>query len=156
ETSTSLHRIVSEASSFNFPQATRAWLQPMSVAKTGWSSVNPAYEELYERDIAVGTPSPTGAGWVYPALFRTGAPWLLLTETGLTRNYCGTRLLSRWRSSEYTIGFPDPLERFGDGPVAPESRLPWTTPWRVIAIGTLATLIESTLGTDLATKAAGV
>ena len=36
----------------------------------------------------------------------------------------------------------------------PESRLPWFTPWRIIAIGdSLKTIVESTLGTDLAEPA---
>ena len=39
-----------------------------------------------------GAPSPTGAGWVYPGLFRAGEVWLLISETGLNRNYCGTRV----------------------------------------------------------------
>lgn len=154
EKNAALHRIQSEASSFNFPADTKAWLQPIAAAKTGWSSTNPSYEEIYEKEIPVGTPSPTGAGWVYPALFRTGDTWLLLSETGLTRNYCGTRLQSKWRSPEYTVAFPDPLEHFQHGAVAPESTLPWTTPWRLIVIGDLRTIVESTLGTDLADKPA--
>ena len=32
----------------------------------------------------------------------------------------------------------------------PESTLPWLTPWRFIVVGTLKTIVESTLGTDLA------
>ena len=155
ESHSGIRRMQSEASSFNFPEGTRAWLQPIAVAKTGFGETNPSYEEIYEKDIPVGTPSPTGAGWVYPALFRTGDTWLLLSETGLTRGYCGTRLRSQSRSTEYTIGFPDPLERFHNGPVAPQSALPWTTPWRIIAIGDLRTLVESTLGTDLATRPSG-
>jgi hypothetical protein len=143
-------RILSEASSFNFPDHTRAWLQPIARAKTGWSSTNPSYEEIYEKDIPPGTPSPTGAGWVYPALFRSGDAWLLISETGLNRNYCGTRLQSTWRNPEYTIAFPDSLEHFHGGAVAPEHALPWTTPWRLIVIGDLETIVESTLGTDLA------
>jgi len=145
-----VRRVVSEASSFNFPEDARAWLQPMARAKTGWSSTNPSYEEIYDKDIPVGTPSPTGAGWVYPALLRTGEVWLLVSETGLNRNYCGTRLQSTWRNPEYTIAFPDPLEHFHDGPVAPEHTLPWTMPWRFIVAGDLETIVESTLGTDLA------
>ena len=147
------HQVRSEASSFRFREDTRAWLQPIAVAKSGWSFTNPSYEEIYEKDIPAGSPSPTGAGWVYPALFRTGDTWLLISETGLTRNYCGTRLQSRWRDTEYRIAFPDPLEHFQGGPVAPQSALPWTTPWRLIVVGTLKTVVESTLGTDLATKA---
>jgi hypothetical protein len=147
------HTISSEASSFRFPAQTRAWLQPVAAAKTGWNGTNPSYEETYEKDIDIGTPSPTGAGWVYPALFRAGNTWVLVSETGLLRNYCGTRLQSRWRSPEYTIAFPDPQEHFQNGPVAPVSTLPWTTPWRLIVIGDLATIVESSLGTDLASPA---
>jgi hypothetical protein len=151
-TSTKLHKLTSETSSFRFLPGTQAWLQPMSAAKTGYKGVNPAYEEIYEQDAALGTPSPTGAGWVYPALFRSGDVWMLVSEGSLPRNYCGTRLRSSWLSTEYTVSFPDPLERMGNGPVKPESTLPWLTPWRFIAIGTLKTLVESTLGTDLADK----
>ena len=116
--------------SFNFLPETRAWLQPIAVAKSGWGSTNPSYEEIYEKDIVVGTPSPTGAGWIYPALFRSGETWLLLSETGLLRNYSGTRLQSTWRSTEYSVAFPDPLESFQNGAVLPESTLPWTTRFR--------------------------
>ncbi|HWM27843.1 MAG TPA: glycoside hydrolase family 97 catalytic domain-containing protein, partial [Woeseiaceae bacterium] len=57
---------------------------------------------------------------------------------------------STWRSPEYTIAFPDPLEHFMTGAVAPQHTLPWTTPWRLIVIGDLETVVESSLGTDLA------
>lgn len=145
-----VRRLSAEASSFNFLPDTRAWLQPMSVAKTGWESVNPCYEEHYEKDIPAGTPSPTGAGWVYPALFRSGDTWLLVSETSLGRNYCGTRLASDSPDGHYAVGFPDPRENLPGGAVNPESTLPWLTPWRLIAVGSLKTIAESTLGTDLA------
>ena len=145
-----VHKLKEELSSFHFLPETKAWLQPMAVAKSGWSSANPSYEEYYEKDIRVGKPSPTGAGWVYPALFRTGGTWLLISETGLGRNYCGTRLRSESPDGEYSIGFCDPRETGFGGPAHPESSLPWVTPWRVIAIGSLKTIVESSLGTDLA------
>ena len=147
-----VRRLSEEVSSFSLPPGTRAWLQPMSVAKSGWEKVNPAYEEFYEKDIAAGTPSPTGAGWVYPALFRTGDTWLLVSEAGLGRNYCGTRLRHESPGGEYRVGFPDARESVMGGPVNPESRLPWLTPWRLVVVGTLKTVAESTLGIDLADK----
>lgn len=152
ETSARLHRLREEVTSYRFARHTRAWLQPIAAAKTGWGETNPSYEELYEKDIAVGSVSPTGAGWVYPALFRTGETWMLISESALGRNYAGTRLLSSWRSPEYRVGFPNPLEGIHGGPVNPQSTLPWQTPWRVIVIGSLATIVESTLGTDVADK----
>ena len=154
ERSAETYRLTEELSSFKFLPGTRAWLQPMSVAKSGWEKVNPCYEEFYEKEIATGTPSPTGAGWVYPALFRSGDTWLLVSESALSRAYSGTRLKSESPDGEYTIGFPDPRENFQGGPVNPESKLPWLTPWRVVVVGSLKTVAESMLGVDLADKPA--
>lgn len=146
-------KISAETTSFNFPEKTKAWLQPMSVAKSGWNSTNPSYEEYYHKEIVAGVPAPTSAGWVYPALFHTENYWALITESSLDRNYCGTRLKQESKDGEYQVGFPDVKEGFPNGNVFPESTLPWFTPWRVIAIGSLATIVESTLGTDLAKEA---
>jgi alpha-glucosidase len=154
ETNSAVHRLSEEVTSFHFLPGTKAWLQPMSVAKSGWSQVNPCYEEFYKKDIPVGTPSTFGVGWVYPALFQTSNAWLLITEGSLPRNYCASRLRSESPDGEYSVGFPDPREKINNGPVNPQSDLPWLTPWRIIAIGSLKTLMESTLGTDLADAAA--
>lgn len=154
ETSSRVHRIREELSSFNFLPETQTWLQPIAAAKTGFASTNPSYEEIYQKEGTLGTPSPTGAGWVYPALFKSGDTWLLVSETALGRNYAGTRLTNEWRSSEYRVGFPGPLEHFQEGPVTPESTLPWSMPWRLIVVGDLKTIVETTLGTDLADKPA--
>jgi alpha-glucosidase len=152
EIDAAVHKISREMSSFNFLAGTRAWLQPIAPARSGWNEANPSYEEYYEADIPVGQPSLQGGGWVFPALFRVGGAdtWLLVSETGLRRNYCGSRLLAARRSTEYFIDFPGELETSGGGPATPESTLPWTTPWRLVVIGSLKTLVESTLGTDLA------
>lgn len=154
ETSTERHQLKEEVSSYHFSAGTKAWLQPMSVAKSGWKSTNPSYEEYYEKEIAVGTPSPLGAGWVYPALFKSGDTWLLVSEGSLGRNYCGTRLRHESPGGEYSVGFPDARETTPGQSANPSSTLPWLTPWRLIAIGGLKTIVESTLGTDLAEKPA--
>lgn len=146
------HRLIEEISSFRFLPGTRAWLQPMAAARTEWKESQPSYEEFYQKDIPVGTPSPIGAGWVYPARFRSNDVWVLLSETGISRNYCGTRLRHESGGGEYKVGFPDPKENFQGGAVNPESKSPWLTPWRLIAVGSLATIAESTLGVDLAEK----
>ncbi|MBI2512242.1 MAG: glycoside hydrolase family 97 catalytic domain-containing protein [Opitutae bacterium] len=153
EKSAAPHTIVGEMSAFHFPAEAKAWLQPMSVAKTGWMRCHPSYEEHYQREIAVGTPSTLGAGWVFPALFRVGETWVALSETNVGPDFCGARLRHESPDGEYRIGFPDARETMHGRPVAPSSTLPWTTPWRLIAIGSLATVAESTLGTDLAAPA---
>lgn len=153
EESEEVKKISEELTSFRFRSGTRAWLQPIANVNTGFAETNPSYEEHYLEDIPTDTPSPTGAGWVYPALFNEGDTWMLITEAGLDRNYCGTRLRSESPEGEYFVGFPQEEERFPGGPVYPESTLPWSTPWRIITVGSLGTIVESTLGTDLADPA---
>jgi alpha-glucosidase len=153
EQSSDIKKIEVELTSFHFPAGSSAWLQPMSKAKTGWQQVNPCYEEFYEKGIPVGTPSTLQAGWVFPALFQSNNTWLLLTESGMDGTYCGSKLDHIAEGNEYHIAFPDPREIFPGGPDNPQSKLPWYSPWRIITIGSLATIIESTLGTDLAAPA---
>jgi alpha-glucosidase len=143
--------IKNETTSFHLPAGTKAWLQPMSPAKSGWEHTNPSYEEHYLQDIDAGTPSPLKAGWVYPALFRYRDTWLLVSETAVDSNYCGTRLINDSANTTYRVGFPDKREIFPGGDIYPvKTGAPWRTPWRIVAVGSLETIIESTLGTDLA------
>ena len=145
--------IYKELTSYHFEPSAKGFLQPCADARTGWSFSQPSYEEYYKTDIPVGTPSPNRAGWVMPALFHSGNFWISITETGLDTNYCGSRLSWLSPKGEYSIQFPQPQES-KDGPVLPESDLPWYTPWRVIAISDhLGGLVESTLETDLAAPA---
>lgn len=145
--------ILKESTSFAFDHNTRAWLQPMSEAKTGWQHCHPSYEEHYLQDIPAGTVSPLKSGWVYPALFKTNDTWVLITEAALDGTYCGSRLINDSASPVYSVGFADPKEVFTGGGYLPVSNKPWLTPWRIVTMGSLATIVESTLGTDLAPKA---
>lgn len=151
--STDVKKIKTEHTSFHFPEGTKAWLQPKTEAQSGWEHSNPSYEAHYQMDIPAGTASPGPNGWVYPALFKVNDTWLLLTEAALGRNYCGTALQQYSGNNEYKVNFPQEPERFTNGALYPESQLPWKTPWRIITIGSLKTIAESTLGTDLALPA---
>ena len=155
EKSTDVKRIKAEVTSFHFNDGTRAWLQPKTEAQSGFEHSNPSYEAHYLMNVATGTPSPGKNGWVYPALFQYNDTWVLITEAALGRTYCGTALQQASPNNEYKINFPEPQEVFTNGTptLNPESTLPWKTPWRIIAIGDLKTITESTLGTDLALPA---
>lgn len=150
EKSTDIKYITKEHSSFHFYDGTHAWLQPKTEAQSGWEHSNPSYEAHYEMNIPTGTPAPGANGWVYPAMFKYGDTWMLLTEAALGRTYCGTALQQYSPGNEYTVNFPQEPEKFTNGALNPESTLPWTLPWRIITIGDLKTITESTLGTDLA------
>lgn len=151
--STAVKKISAETTSFHFLEGTRAWLQPKTEAQSGWEHSNPSYEAHYMMDIKTGTPAPGNNGWVYPALFKYDSAWMLITEAALGRTYCGTALQQYSPDNEYKINFPEPEEKYTNGTLFPESVLPWQTPWRIIAIGSLKTIAESTLGTDLALPA---
>lgn len=148
--------ITAEHTTYIFNKDAKAWLQPMSVAKTGWEQCHPSYEEHYLQNIPVGTPTPLKAGWVYPALFQTNNDWVLITEAALDGTYCGTRLENDSASSVYHVAFPDPREVFTGKGYLPQNNQPWYSPWRIITIGSLKTIAESTLGTDLSPKAIAV
>lgn len=153
ENSKDVKKITDEKTSYNFDSSTKAWLQPMSKAKTGWSSVNPSYEEHYAMEVPVNTKPEIGEGWIYPALFNANTTWVLISESGLGANYCGTHLSYNDSSKSMKVTFPQKEEIFPNGALNPESQLPWYTPWRIITIGSLKTITESTKGTDLAEPA---
>ncbi|WP_116789068.1 glycoside hydrolase family 97 protein [Flavobacterium psychrotrophum] len=153
ETSEDVKYITEEKTSFNFVAGSKAWLQPMSEVKSGWEHSNPAYEEYYQLYVPVGTPSTIGQGWVFPALFKAGDTWVSVSETGLGSNYCASHLDYDKDAKTIKIVFPQDKERFAaDAALNPESKTPWETPWRILAIGSLNDVTDSTLGTDLADK----
>jgi hypothetical protein len=153
EPSLPLKKLVQERTTFALPQGAKAWLQPMSVAQTGWSNTNPSYEEHYQMEISAGTKSPTAAGWVFPALFRTGANWLAISEANMDGSWQASRLAQDSSGGKYSIGNPMPAEVYTNGGLMAEVEGTLTSPWRLIALGSLATVTNSTLGTDLAAPA---
>ena len=147
-------KILNEATSYHFNTSAKAFLQPCASPQTGWNNTQPSYEEHYQRNIPVGIKAPNSSGWVMPALFNDGKFWVSITEAAVDTNYCGTRLSQLSPDGEYTVQFPQLTECRSGEPALPESVLPWYTPWRIIAIGDkMATIMESTLGTDLAIPA---
>ena len=147
ETDTAARKVTQEATGYAIPKDARCWMMPYD-APTEYS---PAYEVYYEGDIAVGTPCPKEYGWAFPALFsvESGKCWALLTEADMDHSYFGARLESKAPKGVYRMRMPHPDEGLDTGSVEPSSALPWQTPWRVAIVGTLATIVKSTLVTDL-------
>ncbi|HET8655083.1 MAG TPA: glycoside hydrolase family 97 catalytic domain-containing protein [Longimicrobiaceae bacterium] len=149
---TTRHTVRGELTSFRLPEGTTGWMLPHD--KPG--QYTPAYENTY-RQVKAGSFSPTEAGWDFPALFHTpGGAWVLLTESGLSDSYAGTRMEWDPLEAAYRIRFPQPGEGQGVGDVYPSSRLPWETTWRVIEVGVSpGDIVESSLVTHLAAPAEG-
>jgi hypothetical protein len=66
-------------------------------------------------------------------------------------NYCAVRLGHNSKNGIYEIDFPHPEEHRGTiDPVEPQINLPFTSPWRILMVGSLKTIVESPLMTDVA------
>ncbi|MDQ8183442.1 glycoside hydrolase family 97 catalytic domain-containing protein [Pelagicoccus sp. SDUM812005] len=143
--------VESERTGFDLPKTATAFVTHQAKAGTGWMGTKPSYEEGYLLDAEVGTASPTGLGFTFPALFRLGGKgWLMVSETGVSSKYAGTRLSDPSPDGLYRIAFPEPDENGGIGASTVATALPMTTPWRTLTFGeTLAPIVESTVATDV-------
>jgi len=128
-----------ELTAYSIPDSTKRWLEKF----------NPANEGLYSP-LANGN---TQQDWGYPALFNAQDKgcWYLIHEADLDRNYCGTKLSNTAEKSKYKLTFPDQWNGRGLGESKPTITLPWKSPWRVIIMGSLADIVESTLVDDVST-----
>lgn len=140
-----------EATGFNFPAAATAFATWQARPGDGWMATKPSYEEGYLVDEPVGTKSPSGVGFTFPALFRIGGDgWVLVSETGTSSRYAGTRLADPTPDGLYTVAFPQPGENGGIGDATVSASLPLLTPWRTLTVGaTLAPIVETTVSTDV-------
>ncbi|AGL19711.1 glycoside hydrolase family 97 catalytic domain-containing protein [Actinoplanes sp. N902-109] len=120
--------ITGEASSWNLPAEAPAWVLPYT----------PNYEEPRVETTAGAAAS---GDYGFPALFRVGTGYALLTESDVDGRYDGARLVHTAGSAAYRIKLADPRISASAG---------LATPWRVAVVGDLATVTGSMLVDDLA------
>lgn len=135
-----------ELTGFNFPAHTTTFITPQAPSGEGWMKTKPSYEEEYTNEEPIGTPSKYRLGYTFPALFHLGnTGWVLLSETGVTSRYAGTRLSEGNQEGLYTIAFPEKEENGGMGDNTVTSNLPLITSWKTITVGeTLKPIVETT------------
>ncbi len=143
--------IYKEVSGFNFPQQTTTFLCPQITPMTGWERTKPSYEEEYTPDAPMNVKSQFGVGYTFPCLFKVGEDgWALVSETGVSSAYPGSRLSDYDPEHGYTIAFPQKGENNGIGSEYAGIPLPGKTPWRTITVGkTLAPIVETTIPFDV-------
>ncbi len=143
--------IEKELSGFKFPSFTTTFLTPQATPMIGWEKTKPSYEEEYVPDEPIGTPSKYGVGYTFPCLFHVGnSGWVLVSETGVSSLYCGSKLSEGTKEGLYTIAFPEPGENNGIGLANPAISLPGETPWRTITVGdNLKPIVETTISFDV-------
>lgn len=131
------YTINDEHTSYFIADSTERWLQKFDLSNEGlYSKMNDA---------------TTKQDWCYPALFHVGNNncWYLIHEADVDRAYCATKLSNFSDQPAYKVTLPYPHE--GEGEALPNITLPWKSPWRVIIMGQLADIVESTLVDDVST-----
>lgn len=121
--------LTAEYTAYEVPDGTNRWMQTHVVGNEGFFPLQTDGKKTGE--------------WGYPALFEPAeGRFLLVMESGLGRTHCGSFLSNRpgTRSHRYQVC---PVDR-----ELPVSGV-WASPWRVLIMGTLADVVESTLVTDV-------
>jgi alpha-glucosidase len=127
-----------EFTSYEIPKESKRWLEKWNAANEGLYAESEG-DKIIQQE------------WCYPALFNSADTsfWYLVHEADLDRTYCGTKLSNKDNINTYKLTFPDAGDARGTGEVHPTIALPWQSPWRVISIGSLADIVESTLVEDV-------
>jgi alpha-glucosidase len=142
-------QVTSESTGFTIPSGARVLSRAYDGGDIIFVPTAGAYEQP-PRTLALGE-GIDATGFAFPTLFEleAGDRYVLVSEADLDQSYCGSRLDEMPEGSLYRIRFPDEREGRGIGAVLPESSLPFMAPWRVIAVGDLSTIVESTIVDDL-------
>lgn len=123
-----------EATTFDLPNKPHCWLQKFTTS--------------YEDDYRYQSQPEKQGDWGYPCLFKDNDKYLLITEANPGRQYCNTHLNNRENVNHFKVNFPFDWEGNRVGEVNPKWKGNWTSPWRVIIMGDLATVTTSTLVED--------
>ena len=124
-----LNSITEELTAYNIPDGIKRWIQP--------------YNDVYEAFYLFSTSATPNRRWGYPALFNMADDiFMLITEADISRaNYASS--LFTTDNTTYQVALPQ-KDRDGN-----QFTIPWQSPWRVIIIGHLNDIVESTLVTDV-------
>ena len=154
--------VTGEASGFDLPAGTTAFICQQSDPMVGWKRSKPSYEEGYIWDQPATTRSSSGHGWTFPCLFHEGDKgWLLISETGVNSDYCASHLSDATPEGLMTIAFPMEGENNGfgstgaqfglaDAKISPNADRAGVTPWRTITFGaSLKPIVETTITWDV-------
>ncbi len=127
--------IKDELTAYSIPDSTKRWLEEFDVSNER------LYAGMNDADVQ--------RDWCYPALFKANenSCWYLIHEADVDRNYCASKLSNADIKSDYKVTLPLPDE----GETSTQITLPWKSPWRVIIMGSLADIVESTLVNDVST-----
>ncbi len=124
------HGAVGELTSYRIPDGTRRWLQ----------DYRRDYENFYT---ASDSWSDIAGRYGYPVLVQpSDSVWALVSESNISRGHAASSLTTDGHNNGIYHVTTDGADLRSDGA--------WTSPWRVIIVGSPAAVVESTLVTDVA------
>ena len=124
--------VVDEYTAYNIPQGAKRWMQ----------QYDPGYEKFFPVSTDGKLPGrPKVNSWGYPGLVELqDSVFMLITEANIRRGHCGSLLFNGDNNDRYQVKLADKKQ------VAEKT---WVSPWRVLIIGGLSDIVESTLVTDV-------
>lgn len=124
--------VVDEYTAYNIPQGAKRWMQQYA----------PGYEKFFPVSTDGKLPDrPKVNSWGYPGLVELqDSVFMLITEANIRRGHCGSLLFNGDNNDRYQVKLADKKQ------VAERT---WGSPWRVLIIGGLSDIVESTLVTDV-------
>lgn len=121
-------RVAEELTTYRLQEGMRRWMMK-------WSE---SYEDFFPVS---STGESKNRRWAYPALIQPADNvWALITEAGVERQNSAASLWNDRQPTDYRV-VPDDNTQNVTGQ--------WTSPWRVIIIGELKDVVQSTLVTDV-------
>ena len=124
--------VVDEYTAYNITQGAKRWMQ----------QYDPGYEKFFPVSTDGKLPDrPKVNSWGYPGLVELqDSVFMLITEANIRRGHCGSLLFNGDNNDRYQVKLADKKQ------VAERT---WGSPWRVLIIGGLSDIVESTLVTDV-------
>ena len=130
-----------ETTTYLIPEGTKRWMQQWTDAYEGFFPLTTSYKQRAERGFSRPSLSPEGFNnhWGYPALIQPAdGVFALITEANMEKLQSASSLFND--GERYKVCPDDNQLKFNGE---------WHSPWRVIIVGTLADVVQSTLVTDV-------
>ena len=121
--------VTDEFTTYRIEEGRQRWIQKFDLG----------YEQFYHPHT---TPNPKVKHWIYPALVeQEGGVYTLITEANILKGHSASSLWNETAGTDYkvTLAHNDGARHTGN----------WVSPWRVLIVGSLADVVESTLVTDV-------
>ena len=120
--------VTDEHTTYRIAEGRQRWIQKFDLG----------YEQFYHPHTM---PDPKVKHWIYPALVEEGDVYTLITEANILKGHSASSLWNETAGTDYkvTLARNDGLRHTGN----------WVSPWRVLIVGSLADVVESTLVTDV-------